>query len=104
MCLGVRARRCPHELEGKWSAVTTAVVESPRGFGDALRGAIVLGGVLAFAVGLLILLWPGKTAMVVTAIVGVYLVVAGLGYVASSLGSRTRSAWGRAGHLLLGVL
>ena len=93
-----------HDVEGKWSAVTSAVVESPRGIGDALRGAIGLGGVLAFAVGLLVLLWPGRTAMVVTAIVAAYLVVAGLGYVVAALGSRARSAWGRLGHLLLGVL
>lgn len=84
--------------------MTSAVVESPHGIGDALRGAIGLGGVLAFAVGLLILLWPGKTAMAVTAIVAVYLVVAGLGYVVAALRSRTSNAWGRVGHLLLGLL
>jgi len=84
--------------------VTSAVVESPHGIGDALRGAIGLGGVLAFTVGLLVLLWPGRSAMVVTAIVAVYLVVAGLGYVVAALGSRARSGWGRVGHLLLGVL
>lgn len=81
-----------------------AVVESPRGVGDALRAALVVSGVLAFAAGLLVLLWPRRTGMVVTAIVGVYLVVVGLGYVVSALGSRTGSGWGRAGHLLLGVL
>jgi uncharacterized membrane protein HdeD (DUF308 family) len=63
-----------------------------------------MSGVLAFVVGLLILLWPDKTAMVVTGIIGVYLIVTGLGYVVSSFGSRTSSAWGRTGHLLLGIL
>ena len=85
-------------------AVTSAVVESPHGIGDALRGAIGLVGVLAFAAGLLILLWPGRTAMAVTAIVAGYLVVAGLGYVVAALGSRAGGTWGRAGHLLLGIL
>ena len=88
----------------KGSRVTSAVVESPRGVGDALRAAMTVSGVLAFAAGLLILLWPGRTAMVVAAIVGVYLVVAGLGFVVSALGSRTSSGWGRAGHLLLGLI
>lgn len=91
-------------IEGKGSAVASAVVESPHGIGDTLRGALIMGGILAFVVGLLILLWPDKTAMVVTAIVAIYLIVAGLGYVVSSFGTKARSAWSRIGHLLLGVL
>ena len=83
----------------------TAIVENPRrGVGDALRVAIGVGGIIALVVGILVLVWPGKTAMVVTAIVGVYLVVVGLGFVGSAFFGRARSGWGRVGHLLLGVL
>lgn len=82
-----------------------AVMESPRrDFTDALRIAVGVGGFVALVVGVLILLWPGKTALVVTAIVGVYLIVVGLGYLGSAVFSRRRSGWGRVGHLLLGAL
>ena len=85
--------------------MTAAVVENPRwGAGDALRVVIGVGGVIAFVVGVLILVWPGKTAMAVTAIIGVYLVVVGLGFFGSGAFSRARRGWGRVGHLLLGVL
>lgn len=87
------------------STAEGSTVESPRrSFADALRVAIGAGGIVAVVVGVLILVWPGKTALVVTAIVGVYLIVVGLGYVGSAAFGRTRSGWGRVGHLLLGVL
>ena len=83
----------------------SAIVEHPRrNVEDALRVAIGVGGLIAFVVGILILVWPGKTAMVVTAIVGVYLLLVGLGLVGSAFFGRTRTGWGRVGHLLLGVL
>lgn len=83
----------------------SAIVENPRrNVGDALRVAIGVGGIVALVVGILILVWPGKTAMVVTAIIGVYLIVVGLAFVGSAIFGRTRTGWGRLGHLLLGVL
>ncbi len=82
----------------------STVDSTRRGAVDALRTAIGVGGIVALVVGVLILVWPGKTAVVVTAIVGVYLIVVGLGYVGSAIFGTARSGWGRLGHLLLGVL
>lgn len=82
-----------------------STVDSPRqNAADALRTAIGVGGIVALVVGILVLVWPGKTALVVTAIIGVYLILVGLGYVGSGFFGRSRSGWGRAGHLLLGVV
>ena len=82
----------------------STVESTRRGAVDALRTAIGVGGIVALVVGILILVWPGKTATVVTAIVGIYLVVVGLGFVGSSIFGTSRSGWGRVGHLLLGLL
>ncbi len=84
--------------------MSTTVENSHRGVTDVLRTAIGVGGIVALVVGILILVWPGKTAMVVTAIVGIYLILVGLGFVGSGIFGSSHSGWGRVGHLLLGVL
>jgi uncharacterized membrane protein HdeD (DUF308 family) len=84
--------------------VSAIVQERSRGVGDWLRVAVGVSGIVALAVGIIVLVWPGKTAMVVTAVVGIYLIVVGLGFVGSALFRRTLGGWGRLGHLLLGLL
>lgn len=71
---------------------------------DGVRIALGVGGVLAIVVGVLVLAWPGRTAMVVTAIIAAYAVVAGLVYAAIGGLSRVRGGWARAGHVLLGII
>lgn len=69
-----------------------------------IRGALMIGGVLAVIVGILILVWPEKTAMVVAGIIAAYAVLGGLVYVAIGVLSRTAGAWSRVGHIILGAL
>lgn len=71
---------------------------------NGIRTAIGIGGVLALIVGILILAWPGKTAMVVTAIVAVYAIVAGLVYAGLGIFSKGKGGWARVGHILLGIV
>jgi uncharacterized membrane protein HdeD (DUF308 family) len=71
---------------------------------SGIRGALTIGGVLAVIVGILILVWPEKTAMVVAGIIAAYAVLGGLVYAAIGLLSRTAGAWSRVGHIILGVL
>lgn len=71
---------------------------------NGIRTALGIGGVLAVVVGILILAWPGKTAMVVTAIIAVYAVAAGLVYAGLGIFSKGKGGWARIGHILLGVL
>lgn len=71
---------------------------------DGLRIAVGVGGLLALIVGVLILAWPGKSAMVVTAIIAVYAIVAGLVYAGIGGFSRSKGGWSRIGHVLLGLV
>ncbi|MGO1544031.1 MAG: HdeD family acid-resistance protein [Gulosibacter sp.] len=68
------------------------------------RAALGLGGLLAAIVGVLILVWPGKTAMVVAIIFGIYAVIMGLVYIGLGVRAGDRGWLSRIGHLLLGVL
>lgn len=71
---------------------------------NTVRTALGIGGAISLIVGILILVWPGRTAMVVTAIIAVYAIGAGLVYAGLGIFSRTMHGWGRMGHILLGVL
>lgn len=71
---------------------------------NGIRFALGFGGVLAIVVGALILLWPAKTAMIVTAIVAVYAIIAGIVYATGGIFSKTRGGWARVGLIVLGVL
>lgn len=82
--------------------MTTAGVEKTAVNG--IRTALGVGGVLALIVGVLILVWPGKTAMVVAAIIAIYAIAAGLVYAGLGIFSKDKGGWSRVGHIVLGVL
>lgn len=69
-----------------------------------IRTAFGIGGVLLVILGVLVLLWPGKTAVVVTAMFAIYAVAAGLVYAGLGIFSKTRGGWSRIGHIVLGLL
>jgi uncharacterized membrane protein HdeD (DUF308 family) len=71
---------------------------------NGIRTALGIGGVLAVIAGILILVWPGKTAMFVTAIIAIYAIAAGLVYAGLGIFSKTKGGWARVGHILLGIL
>lgn len=71
---------------------------------NGIRTALGLGGLLSVILGILILVWPGKTAMVVAAIIAIYAIVAGLIYVGLGLFSVGKGGWARIGHIALGIL
>ena len=68
----------------------------------AVRTALAVSGVVSLIVGLLILLWPGRTAQVAVGIIAVYVIVAGL--VNIGIGIFFRSGWARIGYIVLGLL
>jgi len=72
--------------------------------GNGIRLAFGIGGVLALVVGLLILLLPAKTAMVVTAIIAVYAVIAGIVYAGIGIFTKGKGGWARVGYILLGIV
>jgi len=69
-----------------------------------IRTALGISGVLALILGILILVWPGRTAMVVVAIVAIYAIAAGLVYAGLGIFSVQKGGWSRLGHIVLGVL
>jgi len=78
------------------SAETSAV--------NGIRTALGIGGVISVIVGILILVWPGKTAMVVAAIIAIYAIAGGLVYAGLGIFSKSKGGWSRVGHIALGVL
>ncbi|MDR6166443.1 hypothetical protein C1N74_08510 [Microbacterium sp. SGAir0570] len=69
----------------------------------SLRTSLILTGVLTLVLGLLILIWPGRTAQVLTGIIAAYAIVAGVVYAALGVFSRTKDGWARVGHIVLGI-
>ena len=47
---------------------------------NGIRTALGIGGVLSVIAGVLILVWPGQSAAVITAIIAIYAIAAGLVY------------------------
>ncbi|MEU1970306.1 DUF308 domain-containing protein [Microbacterium sp. NPDC019599] len=71
---------------------------------NGIRTAFGVGGVLSIIIGILILVWPGKTALVVTAIIAIYAIAAGLVYAGLGIFSKSKGGWARVGHIVLGLL
>lgn len=71
---------------------------------SVLATTIGVGGFLAFVIGILILVWPGRTAMVVGALISVYAIVAGIIYFALGVFGSARRGWARVGAVALGVV
>lgn len=53
---------------------------------------LLLTGVLAVALGVIVLVWPGKTLVVAGVVFGIYLVVSGIGYVFAAFGTHAGAA------------
>jgi uncharacterized membrane protein HdeD (DUF308 family) len=71
---------------------------------NVIRTSLGIAGVLALIVGILILVWPAKTATVVTAIIAVYAVAAGLVYAGIGIFVGGKGGWSRVGHIVLGLV
>ncbi|MES1170917.1 MAG: DUF308 domain-containing protein [Actinomycetota bacterium] len=90
---------------GSTSGVTVDVFElDPSGLGkngiNAVRAAFGLVGILGVALGVALLVWPGKTIGVAVAIAGIYFIIAGIARIALSIFSRGLGA----GHRILGLV
>jgi uncharacterized membrane protein HdeD (DUF308 family) len=53
---------------------------------------LLLTGVVAVALGVIVLAWPGKTLLVAGVLFGIYLVVSGIGYVFAAFGTHAGAA------------
>ena len=54
--------------------------------------------------GLVILIWPGQTAMLLAGFVAAFLIIAGVVYVWAGLTAKDKGGWARIGHIALGAI
>lgn len=74
-------------------------------FFNSLRKGLLISGIISLIMGLLVLFYPGKSAGVVTILLGIAFVLIGLTYVFTTFSNEAgEHGWRRFGHLLLGIL
>jgi uncharacterized membrane protein HdeD (DUF308 family) len=69
-------------------ALATGIVELGGAFSSRLKGerwALVLSGLLGIAVGIMVLAWPGISALALLYVIGVFAILLGLAAIAASL-------------------
>lgn len=80
-------------------------IDTPSPVLRGMRIAFAVGGILAAIVGVLILVWPARTAMVITVLIAIYALTAGLVYVGLGIwATQAKSGWARVGYIVLGVV
>ena len=78
--------------------------ELDRAVVNTVRAALGVTGAVALVVGIVILAWPVKTAMVIAGIIATYAGLAGIANLAVGIFSRRLGAWPRIGFLVLGAV
>ncbi|ALX66951.1 HdeD family acid-resistance protein [Microbacterium sp. XT11] len=71
---------------------------------SAIRISLAVSGAIALIAGIMLLVWPVKSAIIVTGIVATYLIIAGVVYAGLGVFSSSKGGWARAGHIVLGLL
>ena len=71
---------------------------------NGIRTALGIGGVLAVLAGIFILFQPAEAAFVVTIVIAIYAIAAGLVYAGLGIFSKNKGGWARIGHIALGIL
>lgn len=87
---------------------STATAQTTHRTGDGFRIALGIGGLIAVVLGLLIMIFPGKTGaatmQIVAAITAAYALVVGVVYLGSAIFGKSVGGWARVGHIALGAL
>lgn len=71
---------------------------------SAVRTTLLISGAVALIAGIVLLVWPEKSAMVITGIFATYLLIAGIVYIGLGIFSGRGGGWARVGHIALGLL
>jgi uncharacterized membrane protein HdeD (DUF308 family) len=71
---------------------------------NTVRTTLGISGAVALIVGILITFWPKDSAFVITWILGLYFIIAGIAYLGLGIFSRGISGGARAVDIILGVL
>ncbi|WP_051172780.1 HdeD family acid-resistance protein [Microbacterium indicum] len=76
----------------------------PVGLRQSLRTPVLVAGIVSALFGLVILIWPVKSALAMTIVVAIYAIVAGVLNLASGIFTRGMKGTSRAAIIILGVL
>lgn len=71
---------------------------------NTVRATLGISGVIAFVIGIMITFWPKNSAVVLTVILAIYLIIAGLAYAGLGIFSKGISGGARALDIILGIL
>jgi len=71
---------------------------------NTIRATLGISGVIAFVIGIMITFWPKNSAVVLTVILAIYLIIAGLAYAGLGIFSKGISGGARALDIILGIL
>lgn len=71
---------------------------------NTIRTTLGISGAVALIVGILITFWPERSAAVLTAILAIYLIIAGIAYLGMGIFSRGISGGARALDIIVGIL
>lgn len=71
---------------------------------NTIRVTLGITGVLALIAGIFITFWPKNSAIVLTVMIGIYFLIAGLAYVGLGIFSKGLSGGARALDIILGIL
>lgn len=82
----------------------TDALSEAKSFVKSVRTFLTISGIIALIAGIVLLIWPAKSAVIVTGIFASYLIIGGLLYTALGIFSGKRGGWARIGHVVLGVL
>jgi len=76
------------------------------GFGtlESLRTVILVSAIASLVFGIVVLVWPVKSAMAVTIVMAIYAIIAGLLSLVNGIHSKGVGGWTRAGLIALGVV
>lgn len=70
----------------------------------SLRWFLGLSGVLAVIIGLMMMIWPGLTAIVATTVIAIYAIIEGVFYIGAAITSSRLSGWARIGLGVAGLV
>ena len=81
-------------------------VSSASEFGilKSLRTVILVSGITSLIFGIVVLVWPAKSAMAVTVVIAIYAIIAGALSLVNGIRSKGIGGWTRAGLIVLGLV
>ncbi|GAA4769729.1 HdeD family acid-resistance protein [Microbacterium gilvum] len=82
----------------------TDTTHQPIGLARTLRTIAIVTGVVSLIAGVVILIWPLKSAVAITVLIAIYTLVAGVINIALAISSKGLGGWLRVGISLLGIL